>query len=107
MGLKISSKITKQEKQTTLNNINICLSKLHDICPQDLYNNIINNSPKPYPTSTRITKLNNQKHALYSRRFDTFMLCYDVSNCDCCGKICINRYDNLLERKKKLLNNFI
>ena len=53
VGLKISSKITKQEKHTTLNKINIFLSKLHDICPQDLYNNIINNSPKPYPTSTR------------------------------------------------------
>ena len=60
VGLKVSSKITKKEKQTTLNNINIFLSKLHDICQQDLYNNIINNSPKPYPTSTRITKLNSQ-----------------------------------------------
>ena len=28
------------------------------------------------------------------------MLCYDVSNCDCCGKICINHDDNLLEREK-------
>ena len=27
------------------------------------------------------------------------MLCYDVSNCDCCGKICINHDDNLLERE--------
>ena len=27
------------------------------------------------------------------------MLCYDISNCDWCGKICINRDDNLLERK--------
>ena len=43
--VKMSSKITRQEKRTTLNKINICLSKLHDICPEDLYNNIINNSP--------------------------------------------------------------
>ena len=27
------------------------------------------------------------------------MLCYDVRNCDCCGKICINHDDNLLERE--------
>ena len=90
VGLQISSKIIKQEKRTIYNKINIFLYKLHDICPEDLYNNIINNSPKPYLSSTRITKLNSQKYALYSRRFDTFMLCYDVSNCDCCGKICIN-----------------
>ena len=67
VGLKESSKITKKEKQKTLNKINIFLSKLHDICPQDFYNNIANNTPKPYPTSTRITKLNSQKHALYGR----------------------------------------
>ena len=73
VGLNVSSKISRQEQRSTLNNINISLSKLHDICPQDLYNNIINNSPKPYPTSTRITKLNSQKHALYGRRFDTSM----------------------------------
>ena len=34
---------------------------LYDICPEDLYNNIINNSPKHYPFSTRITKLNSKK----------------------------------------------
>ena len=104
MGLKMSSNITRQEQRSTLNKINICLSKLHDICPQDLYNNIINNSPKPYPTSTRITKLNSQKHTLYGRRFDTSMLCYDVSNCDCCGKICINHDDNLLQKEKDIIN---
>ena len=27
------------------------------------------------------------------------MLCYDISNCDCCGKICINHDDTLLERE--------
>ena len=45
VGLKVSSIISRREKQTTLNKINIFLSKLHDICPEDLYNNIINNSP--------------------------------------------------------------
>ena len=97
--MQISSKITKQETRTTLNNINIFLSKVHDICPEDLYNNIINNSPKPYPSSTRITKLNSQNYTLYGRRFDTSLLCDDVSNCDCYGKICITRDDKLLERE--------
>ena len=72
VDLKISSKITKQEKQTTLNKINIFFSKLHDICPQA---DIINNSPKPYPTLTRITKLNSQKHALYMVD-DLILPCY-------------------------------
>ena len=27
------------------------------------------------------------------------MLCYDVSNCAYCGKICLNHDDNLLERE--------
>ena len=94
----MSSKITKQEKRTTLNNIKIFLSKLHDIFPEDLYNNIFNNLPKPYSSSTRITKLNSQKHDLYGWRFDTSMLCYDVNNYDCCGNICIKHDDNLLER---------
>ena len=29
-------------------------SKIYDICLEDLYNNIINNPPKSYPSSTRI-----------------------------------------------------
>ena len=44
VGLPMPSKITNDEKQTTLSKINIFLSKLQDICPEDLYNNIINNS---------------------------------------------------------------
>ena len=64
-----------------------------------VHNIYITTSPKPYPTSTRITKLNSQKHALHGRRFNTSILCYDVSNCDCCGKICINHDENLLERE--------
>ena len=30
------------------------------------------------------------------------MLCYYVSNCDCCGKMCINHDDNLLEKKNNI-----
>ena len=72
----------KNDKQTTLKNIDIFLSKLHVICPENLYNNIINNSPKSYPSSTRIAKFNSEKHALYGRRIESSILCYDVSNCD-------------------------
>ena len=72
------------------------MSKLHVNCPENLYNNIINNSPKPFPSSTKIKKFNSEKNALYGRRFETSMLCYDVRNCDCCGNICINHDDNLL-----------
>ena len=99
VGLLMPSKITNNEKQTTLIKLIHILSKLHYICPEDLYNYIINNSPKSYPSSTRITQLNSQKHNLYGRRLDTSMLFYDVSNCDCCGKIRINHGDNLLERE--------
>ena len=60
VGLPTSSNITMNEKRTTLKNIDLFLSKLHVICPENLYNNMINNSPKPYPSSTRITKLNSE-----------------------------------------------
>ena len=82
-------------KKKTLSIIDLFLSKLYVICPENLYNNIINNSPKPYLTSTRIRKLNSQKFTLYGQQ-KTFILCYDVSIYDCCGKICINHDDNLL-----------
>ena len=58
VSLQMSPKITKREKETALNKIDVFLSKLHAICPEDIYNSIISNSPKPYPSSTRITKLN-------------------------------------------------
>ena len=69
VGLITSSNITMNEKRTSLENIDLFLSQLHGICPENLYNNIINNSPKPYPYSTRVTKFNSEKNALYGRRF--------------------------------------
>ena len=57
------------------------------IYPEDIYNNIIKNYPKPYQSWTRIIKLNNQKHALYGRRVKNSMLCNDVRNFDWYGKI--------------------
>ena len=58
-GLLIPSKIIINEKNT-FRNIDLFLSKLHVICPENLYNNIIKNYPKPYQSSTRITKLNSE-----------------------------------------------
>ena len=98
VGLPMSSEISKDDKQIIIRNIHLCLSPLHVICRENLYNNIINNSPTLYLTSTRIRKLNSQKFILY-RQQQTFILCYDVSICDCCGKICINHDDNLLEKE--------
>ena len=103
VGLLMSSKISKKEKQATLKTVNLFLSKLHINCSENMYNNIINNPPKPYPSSTRITESNSQKHALYDRRFETSMLCYDVSNYDCCGNICINHDDNLLIKEQYII----
>ena len=31
------------------------------------------------------------------------MLCYDVRNCDCCGNICINHDDNLLQNENHII----
>ena len=76
------------------------MSKLHVICLEDLYNNKINIYPKSFPSSTRITKFNSEKHAVYGRRFEISMLCYDVSNYDCCGKVCINHDDNFIYQGK-------
>ena len=65
VNLQMSYKITKKYKQKTLKQIEVFLSKLNDICPECIDNNIINNSPKPYPSSTRIIKLNIQKYTLW------------------------------------------
>ena len=35
------------------------------------------------------------------------MLCYNVSNCDCCGKMSIDYDDNLLKIENILLNDLI
>ena len=103
VGLQMPSKITMYEKRITLGNIDLFLSKLHVICPEDLYNYIINNSPKPYPLLTRITKLNSEKYVVYGRRFEPSILWYDVSNCECCEKICINHDDNLLQKEAHII----
>ena len=108
VGLQMPSKITMYEKRITLGNIDLFLSKLHVICPEDLYNYIINNSPKPYPLLTRITKLNSEKYALYDRRFETSMLCYNVSNCDCfVEKIVLIIMTTYYKRKHVLLKDLI
>ena len=60
IGLQMFYNIVKQEKRKILNKIDVYLCKLHNISPENLYNNITINSPKPYPSSTTFTKLNSQ-----------------------------------------------
>ena len=103
IGLLMSSKISTREKQTTLKNIDLLLFKLHVVFLENLYNNIINNSSKSYTSSTKITMLNNQNHIYYGRRVEFPMLCYDVSNYDCCKNICINHDYNLLEKGENII----
>ena len=67
VGLPTSSKISKNNKRTAITNIGLFLFMLHIIYQEKLYNNIINNSSKPYPSSTRIAKFNSEKYALYDR----------------------------------------
>ena len=64
-GLLMSYKISKREKYTTHKNIDLFLSKLYVNCSKHICDNIIDNPPKPYPSSTIIIKLNSQKHTLY------------------------------------------
>ena len=74
-------------------------------CPQMLYENILNKSPKIYPSTTKITNSNAEKHALFGRRFETSMLCFDVFNCECCGRISIFHDDNLLPKSNSNIIN--
>ena len=48
VGLPLSSKISKNDKKTTFRNSDLFLSKLHLSCPENVFNNIINNHQKPY-----------------------------------------------------------
>ena len=61
-----------------------------------MYDNILKNTPKNYPSCTKLTNVDAKKHALFGRRFETSMFSYDVSSCHCCGRICICHRDNLL-----------
>jgi len=96
VGLMISSDITVSERKKICQDVDTLLNKLKDICPQQVYDNILNNVPKIFPSCTRISKIHAKKHALYGRRFETSMFSYDISTCHCCGRICIYHHDNLL-----------
>ena len=96
VGLHIASDITISVRKKISHDVNKYLSKLNDRCPQEVYDNILNIKPNMFPSSTKISKIDAKKHALYGRRFETSMFSYDISNCDCCGKICIYHDDNLL-----------
>ena len=56
VGLKISSDSTVSERKQVSQDANKFLSKLNDICPQQVYDNILKNAPKVYPSFTKIPK---------------------------------------------------
>ena len=49
----ISSDITVSERKKMSQDVDTLLKKLNDICPQQVYNNILNNAPKIFPSCTR------------------------------------------------------
>ena len=69
VGLMISSDITVSERKKISQDVDTLLNKLKDICPQQVYDNILNNASKIFPSCTRISKIHAKKHALYGRRF--------------------------------------
>ena len=105
VGLPIPIGLTSTEKKKKLKEIDLFFSKLKEKCPQMLYENILNKSPKIYPSTTKITNSNAEKHALFGRRFETSMLCFDVFNCECCGRISIFHDDNLLPKSNSNIIN--
>ena len=94
--LMISSNITVSERKKVSQDVDKSFKKLNDIYPQQVYDNILNNTPKIFPSCTRISKVYSKKHDLYCLRFETSMFSYDISTCHCCGRICIFHSDNLL-----------
>ena len=56
MGLKISSDATVCERKQVSQDANKFLSKSNDICPQQVYDNILKNAPNVYPSFTKIPK---------------------------------------------------
>ena len=94
--LQIASDITVSERKIISQDVDKLLPKLNDICPQQVYDNILKNIPKIYPSCTQISKMNTKKHALYGCRFEISMASYNISTCHRCGRICIFRHDNLL-----------
>ena len=96
VGLKIFSDITVSERKQLSQDLDKFLSKLNDICPQQVYNNILKNTPNIFLSCTRISKVDAKKHVLYGRRFRTSMSSYNITTCHCCGRICIFHHDNLL-----------
>ena len=57
VGLMISSDITVSKRKKVSQYFNKLSSKLNDICPQQVYDIIVNNTPKIFPSCTRISKV--------------------------------------------------
>ena len=52
VGLKISSDIPASERKKVPQDVDKFLSKLNDICSHQVYNNILKNTPKLFPSCT-------------------------------------------------------
>ena len=96
MRLKISSDKTLSERKHFSQDVDKFLSKLNDIRPQQVYDSILKNTPKIFPSCARISKIDAKKHDLYGSWFETSVFSYDISTCHCCRRICILYHDNLL-----------
>ena len=65
VGLMISSDITVSERKKISQDVDTLLEKLKDMCPQQVYDNILNNAPKIFLSCTRISKIH-AKNMLYT-----------------------------------------
>ena len=57
--------------------VNTFLSKLNDICPQQVYDNISKNTSKMFPSCTNNSKIDAKKHALYGKVLDGRGVAYE------------------------------
>ena len=73
VGLMISSDITVSERKKISQDVDTLLKKLNDICPQQMYDNILNNAPNIFLSRAIVSKIHTQKHALYGCRFEISM----------------------------------
>lgn len=51
------------------------------------YKSILDNAPKPYPTSFAMSNLSKEKHTLHGRRFEVSMYMFESNSCSCCGRV--------------------
>lgn len=50
-----------------------------------LFQHVLSNSPRPFPTTRPMDNPSRQHQAFRGRQFELSMLCFEVKACDCCG----------------------